>query len=508
MQALPEAFTYALVKSGPDVDAEDVELGDVTAVEVLIQWGTTVLRVEHLTPPRSFYVGEGGERGDRCDYHVPAEKLGIPRTPLVLADGGSVYLVVLPRARGTIEVPGQPARTLQAVAAQQATPYAEIVGAHQIVLPPGVKAVMEIGGLVFRVAAVPAGKPLEHGLFATSDLSSMLHVGLSLAAHAGMLGALAFFVPANGLLDEEGLSRDRQYLIQQYLSASAEREAEQREALPAETNDVREGGSGAPSAGEEGSLGDPTTRESKHRYGVAGPKDNPDVHISRQEAIRLAADFGIIGLLQTGAGGDPNTPTARWGRDDSLGRDARNALGNMWGDAIENAFGARGLGLSGMGEGSGGLGEGIGMGPIATIDHGGGNGSGNGFGPGNGMPGSHGRVPPAHVTTVPNPRFGEGTVNGHIPREVIQRIVRQNHGRFKLCYEQGLRRNPNLQGRVAVRFVISRDGAVADARNGDSDLPDVSVVQCVVAVYYSLSFPAPEAGIVTVNYPIAFSPAE
>ena len=44
--------------------------------------------------------------------------------------------------------------------------------------------------------------------------------------------------------------------------------------------------------------------------------------------------------------------------------------------------------------------------------------------------------------------------NGRIPAEVIQRIVRQNFGRFRLCYENGLRNNPNLQGRVAVSFVI------------------------------------------------------
>jgi len=103
-------------------------------------------------------------------------------------------------------------------------------------------------------------------------------------------------------------------------------------------------------------------------------------------------------------------------------------------------------------------------------------------------------------------RAGVQTVSGHLPPEVVQRIVRQNYGRFRQCYENGLRSNPNLTGRVTARFVISREGSVANVQNGGSDLPDSAVVSCVVSAFYGLSFPTPEAGIVTVSYPIMFSP--
>jgi hypothetical protein len=247
-------------------------------------------------------------------------------------------------------------------------------------------------------------------------------------------------------------------------------------------------------------MGNPNSRDSNKRYGVAGPKDNQDAHIARSAALREAAEFGMIGLLNTGAGGDPNAPTAPWGRDDSLGTDPISARGNMWGDSIGDAFGAGGLGLSGIGEGGGGRGEGIGLGSIGTLGHGAGTGTGQGFGSG------HGRLGGSHRTKPPQVRMGATTVNGRLPPEVIQRIVRQNYGRFRLCYENGLRNNPNLQGRVAVRFVIGRDGSVSNVGNGGSDLPDPAVVQCVVRAYYGLSFPQPEGGIVTVVYPIMFSP--
>jgi outer membrane biosynthesis protein TonB len=75
-----------------------------------------------------------------------------------------------------------------------------------------------------------------------------------------------------------------------------------------------------------------------------------------------------------------------------------------------------------------------------------------------------------------------------------------------MCYQDGLRTNPALAGRVSVRFVIGRDGTVSSAGNGGSDLPDSGVVSCVVRAFYSVSFPAPQNGIVRVTYPIVFSP--
>jgi hypothetical protein len=98
--------------------------------------------------------------------------------------------------------------------------------------------------------------------------------------------------------------------------------------------------------------------------------------------------------------------------------------------------------------------------------------------------------------------------NGRLPAEVIQRIVRQNFGRFRLCYEAGLRNNPGLTGRVATTFVIGRDGAVNQSSDAGSDLPDQNVVACVVRSFNALSFPPPDGGVATVTYPIILTPGE
>jgi len=222
-----------------------------------------------------------------------------------------------------------------------------------------------------------------------------------------------------------------------------------------------------------------------------------DRESARQEALRQAREFGMIGIIDS----DGGAPTAPWGRDSTLGNDPLSARGNMWGDAIGDSFGAGGLGLSG--DGGGGRGEGIGLGNIGSIGHGAGTGTGQGFGNG------HGRLGGSHTSHTPKIRQGATTVNGRLPPEVVQRIVRQNFGRFRLCYEQGLLKDPKLAGTVATKFVIGTDGSVSSsARDASTTMPDASVVSCITRAFSSLSFPQPEGGIVVVVYPVILEPGD
>jgi len=496
--------TYKLVKSGPDVNPDEVEVPHLAAVEVMVMWDTNVLHVSHLSPPRSFFVGE--ETQVACDYFVPSEALGTTRAPVVVSRGGSTSLIIFPRATGAVEIAGQGKTTFQElIASGRARSSSELSGAHEFDLPANAKARMELeGGLVFQVSSVNAGKKPPVGVLAGADPAAFLFVGLSSLLHIGIVASLAFFMPKMNLDDSEAIDRDQILLMQKMLNAAAEREQEEKptEQVAENTADNKEGGTGTRAKGEEGSMGNPNTKETGHKFGVQGPADNADPHIARQAALKEAAEFGMIGLLNVGAGGDPNAPTAPWGREESSGNDPMSARGNMWGDSIGDSFGAGGLGLSGVGEGGGGRGEGIGLGNIGTIGHGAGTGNGQGFGNG------HGRLGGAHATKSPQLRQGATTVNGRLPPEVIQRIVRQNFGRFRLCYENGLRTNPTLSGRVAVKFVIDRSGSVSTAQDGGSDIPDKGVVSCVVRGFGNLSFPQPEGGIVTVVYPITFSPGD
>jgi hypothetical protein len=106
-------------------------------------------------------------------------------------------------------------------------------------------------------------------------------------------------------------------------------------------------------------------------------------------------------------------------------------------------------------------------------------------------------------------RDGGITVSSNsLPPEVIRRIVRQNFGRFRLCYENALRTNAILVGDVRTRFVIETDGSVGTVSDSGSSMPDVGVVTCVHRGFGQLSFPALTGPSMTVTYSLSFAPAE
>jgi hypothetical protein len=73
-----------------------------------------------------------------------------------------------------------------------------------------------------------------------------------------------------------------------------------------------------------------------------------------------------------------------------------------------------------------------------------------------------------------------------------------------VCYEQGREHNPELAGRLEVRFAINPDGTVVQAQAVESSLPS-KVSRCVVNVFYSLRLPQQD-GQVIAQYPMFFDP--
>jgi hypothetical protein len=101
---------------------------------------------------------------------------------------------------------------------------------------------------------------------------------------------------------------------------------------------------------------------------------------------------------------------------------------------------------------------------------------------------------------------GAAKAENRLPGDTIQSIVRANVGHVEECYGSGLRENPALEGRVVVKFVVGGAGSVLVATDAGSDLPDATVVACVVRVLDALAFPASGGGPVTVVYPFSLSP--
>lgn len=444
-------FSYVFVKNGPELSPSDIEETKNVVCQVKVYWGASLLNTFNIKTGGSFCVGET----DDCHFKVPTKDMGTEKLVLVSPSEDSFLL----KDVGEVGI-----------------------GEHHTI---------DILGLTFEVEVSHKLKPTDRKR--SRDKALGLFGAASLLGHVALVASSFFFMPPSDPWGERDVSYDQSLMMQQALTSLAEKDQKQEEKM-IEQAAMGGGDTGARAKGSEGSMGDARSSADK-RYGVAGPRDNPDPHISKQRVLQEAADFGIIGVLAS-MGGDPNAPTAPWGRDDALGRDALSSNGNLWGTDVGEGFGSGGLGLTGLGEMGGGNGEGIGVGNnIGGL----GNNLQRGFDGGRTIRGKHS---PKGISMRP----GMTTTSGKIPPEVIQRVVRQNFGRFRACYENGLRNNPSLSGRVSVRFVIGRNGEASQVSNGGSDLPDGGVVGCVIAGFRGLSFPPPEAGIVTVGYAIQFNP--
>jgi hypothetical protein len=330
--------------------------------------------------------------------------------------------------------------------------------------------------------------------------------GASLSLHLGIMAILAFVVPPPPADGETGVE-DVEWI--RHVLASSGTGADD-----ASFGDRASDGDPPPGEHSPGATG--TDAPAKTGAPSRGAADRIRPVERRADVRQQAGTFGMIGLLADPASVDVGAPSP-WTRDATNGASPGEELGSMWGDALGDSFGIGGVGLSGIGEGGGGRGEGIDIGEVGTMGRG--RGSSEGFGTGFACGCGSGARSASHRTRAPVLRCGPppgaerdrgagctSTVSGRLPPEAVQRVVRQSFGRFRLCYEDGLRRDPGLAGRVSVEFVIDRQGAVSMASNEGSDLGDESVVACVVRGFQALSFPEPEGGIVTVVYPLVLSP--
>jgi hypothetical protein len=448
-------------------------------VQVVFSWGDgrsrTVLAVTEVKAGGSLSLGEAG------DLLVPAEVLGADRFEVLRYDEDDRATAFLP--------PGARLRV-------DGWDRSEGISA----IEPGHVVEIVVGGFVVRLArtrSAPriAGAPLEGlrgsgaGFFAGSAI-----------AHLAAFAAIALFSPALGATEEDPFDADRLLLMQHLLNAQAAHEEEEQPG-PQHEHEGGDANAGAPARGHEGAAGRPVPRDDG-RWAAKGTARPEDATLARERELAAAETSGIIGLLASVHLSDPNAMVVPWGSTLN-GSDDVSALGHLYGRTIDDAWGVGGLGWSGPDMGGGGQANAIGISDVGGLGHTGtcvGPGPCNGIGVGRGTPGR------GHESHFRGPRYLDFQRNGHLPAEVIQRIVRQNDGRYRYCYQRALQANPNLQGRVTVRFLIDRGGAVSFAADAGSDIPDEGVRKCVVTAFTSLSFPPPESGVVTVVYPIAFSP--
>jgi hypothetical protein len=471
-----DRYVYQVVPQTPPLDAGELD-GSETVIEIVIVWGgTSVLHVAHLSPPRSFYLGDDAQRDD---FLIGADSLGSERMPLVLPSNGELSLVLPRGASGVLE------RGAERIALE-----AESAGTRQYPLRRGDCARVQYREFTFIVRSIAAARPELGAVRDKPDMRSSRWTLASASLHALVLCAFYFLPPTSSALSLDSIDTDSRLV--KYTIDARENRIEPPKWLEIKPGAAAAGGA-EPAAGPRGAAGDPTSKQHNQRMAIKGPPDELERQLSREEQQDLVQRTDLLALLRAGA--TSLAPSSPYSSAAAKGSDPLNALGNLFGDQLGASFGYNGLGPIGHGRGGGGTADGtLAVGPATT--------RGPGWGGYAAVGGSfHDRS--GHVPRV---RSGAVDTRGSLSKETIRRVVNRHVNEVKFCYEQELIAHPDLQGRVSARFMIAPSGAVQTAVITQSDLGNLAAQQCIAKAIARWIFPAPEGGgVVIVNYPFQLS---
>lgn len=103
---------------------------------------------------------------------------------------------------------------------------------------------------------------------------------------------------------------------------------------------------------------------------------------------------------------------------------------------------------------------------------------------------------------------GDALILGGLDKATIEKVIKDHIKQIRYCYEKELARNPRLAGKIIIKFLIDKDGAVSSSSIKESTMGSSEVEQCVSTRISQLKFPEPKGGTtVTVSYPFFFKAA-
>ena len=99
-------------------------------------------------------------------------------------------------------------------------------------------------------------------------------------------------------------------------------------------------------------------------------------------------------------------------------------------------------------------------------------------------------------------------VDGELDPAMVAKEVRSRLGAIKACYERGLKRNPNLSGKIVIHWTITQAGTVSGVDVEQDTLGDAEVASCIKSLIARWRFPAPSGGSVEVSFPFVFQSSQ
>ncbi|MHB8878549.1 MAG: adventurous gliding motility protein GltG [Myxococcaceae bacterium] len=442
-------------------------------LEMRFMWGDQMVGEYFLHPGKavSFSIGSA----PNVQFVMGDAKLGGPKFEVVRADAQGFLLRFTKKMKGELHRGGgdKVMELSQAIEANIASSDGDGYG---IAMKSDDFAWVDLGGITLEVFFQPVPKPVLVPFTESIDFTA-----LNIFLVMFFLGALFVITAMNRELEgdeySDELSGNQARIAKLIIKPPDVQKNPLLEKLAKQKED--QGEMAAKHRGDEGQMG---KKDAPKRSAHAAPKGDPN---NKDQARMLAQK-----IFGTGGGGISTI----FGHN-GLGGELKSAMGNMFGAAPGDAQGFGGLGLRGSGAGGGGVGDTIGIGGIGTKGRGGGTGT---YGTGVGVLGGKKGVDIGITSSEP-------MVMGSLDKELIRQVIKRNVNQIRYCYESQLTRFPKLNGKVAVKFVISASGSVASSSVAQSTANNAELETCVAGRVRTWQFPKPKGGgVVIVTYPFLF----
>jgi len=217
-----------------------------------------------------------------------------------------------------------------------------------------------------------------------------------------------------------------------------------------------------------------TTRSRRGaRYGVQGPRDNPDPHISRPVPGLQSAEIAPIGLVNGSWSEDALAPQRSWGRDTALGIDDLSARGNTRGNDIDTAAGDEESDIN------------VDGGQIKAIDV----------------------ERAASVACPPRVIHTQLKVDGPLPAAAIEQALVSKLESIRSCYRADPASTGDHEGRIDVKIRIDSEGKanLSDTLRADNVAPTTTA--CILDKISTSTFSV-ASSTTEVVYPLFLIPSE
>ena len=101
--------------------------------------------------------------------------------------------------------------------------------------------------------------------------------------------------------------------------------------------------------------------------------------------------------------------------------------------------------------------------------------------------------------------LSSAAMGSSVDRSGVDLVVKRHLEQLRYCYEKRLPQRPELEGRVVMRLVLTRDGALTSVGiDGSSTLDDAPVEDCLLARFGEWTWP-PGPWDHDILYPLTFT---